>query len=117
MTDIYRYLISKDPTLLTTEGALSVFKLNDEDLNEEIIRILQANQSPVLFVLHRIILGNEAIHTTFANSLYRGEWVGSGQTAISYITGEKMNMKSHYKEWYNFAKLDKVSVLCMNQLL
>ena len=64
MADIYRYLISKDPTLLTSKSALLIFKLDDKGLNEELIRILQTNRPTVLVQLYREILGNKPVHFT-----------------------------------------------------
>ena len=102
MSDIYRYLISKDPAILTTEGALSVFQLEDGNLNEEIVRILQANLSPVLFELYRHILGTEATHRAFFAGLSGLLQMKLGK---SHITGRWMSIKFHYQEWYNFASL------------
>ena len=95
MRGIYRFLISKDPAILTTEGAFSIFQLDDENLNEEIIRILQANKSPVLFELYRRIMGTEATHRAFF-----GNRIGK-----SYITGKRMTLQCHHQEWYNFRSL------------
>lgn len=63
MSAVYRYLICKDPSLLTTKGALSVFKLNDKALNQHVIGILLKQQSPVLFELYGSIFGTEKTHT------------------------------------------------------
>ena len=100
LSDIYRYLISKDQTLLTTEGALSVFKLDDANLSEEIIRILQTNESPVLFELYRSIMGTEATHSTFFPGARSYEFMKTGR---SYITGKTLSIESHYQEWYDLA--------------
>ena len=104
MSDIYRYLISKEPTLLTTKGALSVFKHDDNDLNEKVIQILKTNKSPVLFELYRSIMGTVAIHKAFLTATSRRSHVAI--KGKSYITGKWMNMKCHYQEWYYFDKLD-----------
>ena len=108
MSDIYRYLISKDQTLLTTEGALSVFKLDDANLNEEIIRILQTNESPVLFELYRNIMGTESTHRAF---LPDGHSFPFMKTGTSYITGKTVSIKSHYQEWYVLATWIKLNTL------
>ena len=105
---IYRYLISKDPSLLTAEAASSVFKFDDEELNEEVIRILKTNQSPVLYELYHYILGTEQTLHSFVAPVTSSRSSGSCQFLLleSYITGKKMNIKDHYQEWYNLAKLD-----------
>ena len=105
MTDIYRYLIFKDPTILTKRGALAVFKSNDEDLSEEVIRILQTNQSPVLFKLYRNIVGSKMTHKRVIERTPR-TYVNMNIMVDSYITGEPMRIKDHHQEWYSKVKLN-----------
>ena len=100
MTDICRYLISKDPALLTTKSVLSVFKHADQDLNEYVIQTLQTNQSPVLLELYQSIFGTASTHLNFIEKCSAGT---PGSMVKSCITGNRMTLKDYYQEWYIMA--------------
>lgn len=62
ITNLYRYIIGRDPKILTTVGALSLFKYNDKGLNKEVIEILKIYEPGVLLEVYWNILGNEETH-------------------------------------------------------
>ena len=82
MTNIYRYLIYKYPELLTAKGALSVFRFDDKELNEEVVRILQRNQSPDLFELYWSILGTKKTHNNFRHTVTPSRYDKPGSSGL-----------------------------------
>ena len=66
--EIYRYLISKYPKLVTIDVAKYIMRFKNSSLEEDMLSVLQSEKQDVLQELYQHILGRQEEHALIKSS-------------------------------------------------